>query len=256
MDDILEETQTKANGFVQHVFNFDTATKSELMNIAQYSILAIIPIVFLNKLIQNYVPDVDEEKGSLEILIEVFGQVFLLFFAMFFIHRLITFIPSYSGKPYNGVNILGTVLSFLVIVLSLQTKLGEKVEILSNRVIELWTGPPKADPKNERKHREGENVVHVRQPITGRGPHPPIPTHQPSQADNVNYNYSVAQMQQNSIHQNNQPRQSMDMSPPPMQPGTQMPPTQVPLNQPNFDGMFQEPMAANEGFSSFGGSTW
>ena len=35
-----------ASGFFNHVFNFDTETKSNLMNITQYLVLAIIPMSF------------------------------------------------------------------------------------------------------------------------------------------------------------------------------------------------------------------
>ena len=38
-----------------------------MMNIIQYSLMAVVPIVFLNKSIQKFVPDIDEEKGSLEV---------------------------------------------------------------------------------------------------------------------------------------------------------------------------------------------
>ena len=38
---------------IKHVFNFDDDSKNEMMNIVQYSLLAVIPIVFLNKSSQN-----------------------------------------------------------------------------------------------------------------------------------------------------------------------------------------------------------
>jgi hypothetical protein len=47
----------------------------------------------------------------------------------------------------------------LVIILSLQTKLGEKVSILVDRVIELWEGP-----KDTKKGKKGN--VKVSQPIS------------------------------------------------------------------------------------------
>jgi hypothetical protein len=49
----------------------------------------------------------------------------------------------------------------LVTILSLQTKLGEKVSILVDRFLELWNGPK--DTKNGKK---GQGNVKVSQPIS------------------------------------------------------------------------------------------
>jgi hypothetical protein len=51
--------------FFKHVFNFDDDSKSEVLNILQYSVIAIIPIVILNKTMQKYVPEADDKKSSL-----------------------------------------------------------------------------------------------------------------------------------------------------------------------------------------------
>lgn len=233
----IEETTNKSKSFVKHVFNFDSETKGDMMNLVQYSVLAIAPIIVLNKLIQNYVPQADDTKGNIEIIIEIFGQLSLLVLGMFFINRIVTFIPMYSGKELGNVNLINMILGFLIIVLGLQTKLGEKVEILTTRVIDLWGG------NDEEPETNSKNIVKVKQPISGR-----TPTHQPSQADNL--------------------ARSMELPPPTQQP---LPPpqqtqqqTQAPglshqtysdsLHSQNVDNMYQEPMepmAANDGFGAF-----
>ena len=67
--DSLESTggssKTGISGFFGYVFNFDSETKSELMNIIQYALLALIPIVFLNKIMQKFIPEADEKKGAI-----------------------------------------------------------------------------------------------------------------------------------------------------------------------------------------------
>ena len=73
------------NSFFQHVFKFDDDSKSELLNIGQYSILSIVPIIFLNKSVQKFFPEVDEEASTLELLAEIVGQILLMFFGIFFI---------------------------------------------------------------------------------------------------------------------------------------------------------------------------
>ena len=80
--------------FFNHVFNFDEDTKCQLMNLSQYAVTAIVPVLVLNKTIQNFVPEADDEKRSFEILAEVVGLVVLMFTSMFFIHRIISFIPN------------------------------------------------------------------------------------------------------------------------------------------------------------------
>ena len=54
LEDLTKSTNGKP-GFFKHVFNFDEDSKSEMTNIVQYAGLAIIPIVIMNKLMQNYI---------------------------------------------------------------------------------------------------------------------------------------------------------------------------------------------------------
>jgi len=159
--DELSKTSHGKPGFLKHVFNFDEESKSEMMNIIQYAVLALIPIVVFNKIMQRFIPEADDEKGSIEITAEVLAQVISMFLVILIIHRIITFIPTYSGEKYVSFNVTNIILAMLVIVLSLQTKLGEKVSILADRVIELWEGP-----KDMKKGKKGQGNVKVSQPIS------------------------------------------------------------------------------------------
>ena len=172
--------------FVKHVFNFDDDSKNEIMNIIQYSLLAIIPVVALNKSIQRFVPEVDEQKGSLEILVEVMGQTTVMFVGIMIIHRLITYIPTYSNISYAEFNITSIILGFLVIVLSLQTKLGEKVNILIERIIEIVDGKVNIkDSGGEQYQQQPTTNIGVTQPISqsiSQPISPQIPAPQQKQA--------------------------------------------------------------------------
>lgn len=161
--DELSKTTSGKPGFIKHVFNFDEESKSEMMNIVQYAVLALIPVVILNKLMQRFVPEADEEKSSLEITAEILSQVIVMFLVILIIHRIITYIPTYSGEKYAEFRLTNIILAMLVIILSLQTKLGEKVSILVDRVIELWEGPNKSKSKGKGK---GNGNVKVSQPIS------------------------------------------------------------------------------------------
>ena len=154
-------------GFFKHVFNFDSDSKAEMLNIIQYAILALIPIIILNKLMQKYIPEADEEKGSLEISAEVLLQIIIIVLGIFFVDRLVTFVPTYSGIKYLDFSVTTVVIATLLILLSLQTKLGEKVSLLFDRVMELWNGP--SDKDDKKKKGKGKGSVKVSQPISGQG---------------------------------------------------------------------------------------
>jgi hypothetical protein len=157
--DELTKTSGGKNGFFKHVFNFNDDSKSEMLNIVQYAVLALIPVIILNKLTQRYIPEADEDKGSIEIVAEILAQVIAMFLFILIIHRIITFVPTYSGEKYVEFSVSNIILAMLVIILSLQTKLGEKVSILVDRIMDLWNGP--ADAKKGKKGN-----VKVSQPIS------------------------------------------------------------------------------------------
>ena len=150
-----------AGGFFKHVFNFEDESKSEMSNIVQYSILSLLPIVLLNKSMQKYVPEADDKKGSLEVLAEIVLQVVYMFLGLLFIHRIITYIPTYSGVNYPDFNVIFIILAVLMILLSLQTKLGDKVSILVDRVGDLWEGK-----SGDKKGSSKSGSVKVSQPIS------------------------------------------------------------------------------------------
>ena len=244
MESVKQASENVSSGgagpsLIKHVFNFDDDSKNEMMNIIQYSLMAIIPIVFLNKSIQKFVPDIDEEKGSLEVLAEVIGQIVVMFIGILLIHRLITFIPTYSNVKYADFNIINIILGFLVIVLSLQTKLGEKVNILLERIIEVVEG--KVNIKEGQQNQQTANGVSISQPISQSG-----------YIDNVNYQAGNPPVTGTVSNMSNQ--------------GTQQ--------QPNFNQMYSGPsnplqnaatpqvqesfggyQAANEVCAGFGGSS-
>lgn len=159
------DSSDNSKSFLKHVFNFDDDSKSEMLNILQYSVIAIIPVVILNKTMQKYVPESDDKKSSIEITAEVVIQIIVMFIGLLLIHRIITYIPTYSGAAYPEFHIVYIILAILMITMSLQTKLGEKVSILVDRVSELWNG------KQDNKKKNGKNgAVKVSQPISGQQP--------------------------------------------------------------------------------------
>ena len=241
----LDNATKSSSGFFKYVFNFDEDSKGDLLNIIQYALLAIIPIVAINKLMQNYVPEADDDKGNLELSMEVILQTIGMFIAIFFINRMITYIPTYSGIKYPEFSVIFIILAVLMITLSLQTKLGEKVSILSDRLVELWNG--KSDTGANKGARKGN--VRVSQPISqGNGG----PTQMPSQ-NQMAINQSMSDNYSTSISMLPTESQIPDYSNMTKQQNTPLVNAAVPgMNDPYANG----PVAANEAFSGgmFGGA--
>jgi hypothetical protein len=143
--------------FFKHVFNFNEDSKADILNIIQYSLLALIPIIILNKSISKYIPEADDKKGSLELSFEVIIQILIIFLGLLIIHRIITFIPTFSEALYPEFHIIYIVLPILIITLSLQTKIGEKVNILVERLHILWNG--KEEPKKKSNVKVSQQVA-------------------------------------------------------------------------------------------------
>ena len=105
-EELTVSSDMKKTTFIQHVFNFNDETKSDLLNILQYLVICIVPVVILNKGVAKLIPDVSEEKSSYEMLAEVLGQSALTLLGVFFIHRFVTYFPTYSGFKYENLTLL------------------------------------------------------------------------------------------------------------------------------------------------------
>ena len=164
MDSSIEGGEKR--NFFKHVFNFDDRGKADMLNIIQYSVIGIVPIVILNKLMQKYVPEADDQKGSIELLAEIIIQIVFMFLGILLTHRIITFVPTYSEEKYPEFSVVYIILSVLLITLSLQTKLGEKVSILSDRIFELWEGKPVEKAGKRKAKASTTDGVRISQPIS------------------------------------------------------------------------------------------
>jgi|UniRef100_A0A6C0IPN1 hypothetical protein len=168
--------------FINHVFSTNDESKAEVFNAVQYGLIGVVPIVLLNKFIQKFIPDADPEKSALELVIEVLIQLIIMLGGIILVHRMITYIPSYSGFKYDTLNITNVILAFLVIVLSLQTKIGLKVNMLAEKVMELYNGKPveenmdnmKAKNRGATKHNASQ-ADHLDDPNMQQGSFPPAP---------------------------------------------------------------------------------
>jgi hypothetical protein len=234
MDKISESVKSMehgGSGFFTYVFNFDTENKHRIMNLLQYTLLTIIPVLLILRGIKHIIPEDDESKGSFEILAESIGQIILIMLAIWFTNKIIYYIPTYSGEEYPKYNEIGFIIPFIIILATMQTKLGAKFNILMDRVSALIFGQ-KDDGRGQAQQQQGQNVVRVSQPLAGQ-------MHQPSQADYLD---------RSQLLPSNPQLSSMP---------TKFPPQQLQQQQPQQGDMMYaspEPMAANDGGGW--GSTW
>jgi hypothetical protein len=198
MDNIAEIKDSKKT-FMTHVFSNTEEDKGELLNVSQYALMGLVPIVALNKTIQRFIPEADPDKSTIELLAEIIIQIVVIFVGVVFIHRIITFFPTYSGFKYENLVLTNVILAFLVIVLSIQSKVGTKVNIVVDRLNDLWNGYSEDDVEDTKKN------VRVKQSV---------PRHSHSQADNLDntgMQNGIFPPAPSSTKQSNQIQEGMNM---------------------------------------------
>ena len=235
LDEIVS-SKMSFKGFFNHVFNFDDDNKANMFNMMQYTLLGIIPIIVTLKIIKQFIPEEDDSKTSTEIAIEVAIQLFSIFFSIWFIDKIIRYIPTYSGINYHKFNETNFILPILIILITMQTKLGAKINILINRVIDMWNGNQQTE---ELKNNEN---VKVNQPITN-------PQHNNSRADTLD-NTIIAPPIQQMPQQNGS---SIDSLPNLLNNNSGMTSFQMEAMNNQYMDTF-EPQAANEIGGAFGSS--
>ena len=135
-----EQIELGPKSFFTHMTSFDKNQKAEYMNMVQYGFLALIPILLINKGIGELFSPNTEDKTTIELSLEVSVQLFILISSIYLVHRLVTYIPTYSEIPYSGIDFIGTVLGFILIIFSFQTHVNEKAQLIFQNVYSMVTG--------------------------------------------------------------------------------------------------------------------
>lgn len=247
---------SESTGFFKYVFAFDDEVKCQIGNMVQYGTLALLPVLGILKAVQHLVPDEDERKGSIVLGIESFMQIALIFVLMWFSDRVIRYVPTISGCAYGEFQPIAFVLPFLIILATMQTKLGAKLNLIVDRVI--GEDEPPQPARAPAKGQASQGGVRVTQPLSGQH----APQHHPSQAD---------RMDAPGLLPSNRQLTAM--------PAPQVPTHVAPQQSPDFNQMYQnnltpmvgaaspgggqppppvvsEPMAANEALGGGMGSSW
>jgi hypothetical protein len=104
-------------GFFTYVFKLSKFKQEDLMNITQYTFLSIVPVMLFIYFTKKYFPLVHEDDSSIYILTVTILQLIFMIIGIFFIDRIINYIPTYSGKYYETINLTTVVLIFILFML-------------------------------------------------------------------------------------------------------------------------------------------
>ena len=182
--------QRDSNGFFQYITTFDTKVKNDLLNMMQYTLMIILPIVLMDKGITDLFSSDIDDKNNVELAFEVIGEVTLLIIGMYYSHRLVCYVPTYSGEPYTNMNFTSVLFMFVVIVFTFQTTLRSKVDILLDRLYEYVFGISGFEPMKNNKNTQAKQQTQTQPQSQSQSqekmmnqlqqPHPPSqPQHQP-----------------------------------------------------------------------------
>jgi len=125
----------KSDSFVSYLTTISSVEKNELLNVFQYILLSLIPLVLFLKFMKEYIPSENPTKSSIEITTEVVIQLFLIFVVFWFIHKVILYIPTYSTVPYEKLNLIQLILPVLFLLFCMKSSISEKMSILLERAL-------------------------------------------------------------------------------------------------------------------------
>lgn len=157
-------TGGKSESFVSYLTTVTPVEKNELLNVFQYVLLSLIPLVLFLKFMKEYIPAENPTKSSIEITTEVVIQLFLIFVVFWLIHKVILYIPTYSKAPYEKLNLIQLVLPVLFLLFCMKSSISEKMSILLERALIVIGIKPEGmcdeDPK-KKKNQKNSNQGQV-----------------------------------------------------------------------------------------------
>jgi hypothetical protein len=248
MEDIKPITN---QGFFTYVFKLSRFKQEDLMNIIQYTILSIIPVLLFVYFTKKYFPIVDDKDSSIYIFLITFIELVFMMLGIFFIDRIVNFIPTFSGKYYEPINLTTIVIIFVLFMLLMNAGFRERTAVLLER-FDKWFWIDDAINKRlggtikpfnifsgDIKDGENKNKIKPKNMNQEANVNPPLPTQGPI-LPNPMTNYGGTMPTQQAPNFNN----------PYAGPKTPL----VNADGPAMQEGFNEPLAANDALG--GGSSW
>ena len=136
MDEIKSITN---QGFFSYVFKLSKFKQADLLNFIQYCMLSIIPFIVVYFFIRKYELSMTYTDNSLYILFATFLSIMLFIVGIYFIDRIINYIPPLSGKFYDVINITNLSIAIIMALLLIHnTGYLERTSILLSRFDALF----------------------------------------------------------------------------------------------------------------------
>jgi hypothetical protein len=163
MEDHKFEKEQLTKGFFSWVFYMDEKMKFELINIGQYIGLALLFYSILIYFMDMYLPFINETNSSLEIIIRLFVFVYILFYSIYFINRIICYIPTFSGNPYpdyimyDSKFMFSSIISIIIATVSFHESFKLGLKALHDRINTLISNRDDAPKKKKKKVTINEN---------------------------------------------------------------------------------------------------
>ena len=126
--------------FLKSIFNDDT--KNSIINITQFSFIAFIPIVLLIRSLE-IIPEASDKKGVLENIFEIILHLLMLIIGIVIIVKFTLYFKPFSGVPYPEFTLYPVIIVMIIVGLSFQTKMSEKVMNVKEKIFNKIQPPTK-----------------------------------------------------------------------------------------------------------------
>jgi len=163
MEDHKFEKEQLSKGFFSWVFYMDEKMKTELINIGQYIGLALLFYSILIYFMNMYLPLIDETNSSIEIIIKLLVFVYILFYSIYFINRIICYIPTFSAHPYpdyimyDSKFMFSSIISIIIATISFHDSFKLGIHSLFDRLKTLTSTSDETPKKKKKKVTINEN---------------------------------------------------------------------------------------------------
>jgi hypothetical protein len=235
-NDFESNKNSKTKGFFSYVFDFNDQRKQELINLGQYVTLGFIFYTILIYSVDKYFPKIDESSSSIEIIFTLLLFLYVIFYSIYFIDRIICYFHTFFGKPLYGSShnhdllLFPLVTPILIAIISFNPQFQDGSYILFERLNDAWNGNEKKQKKKNKSNPQPQQPPMQQQIITQQ------PITNSLYSGNTTPIHQLPVVQEGFTQQQQQPQQQQQ--------------------QPYMESVqSQEPMAANDAIGgSFGSS--
>ena len=168
--DFETNNHSKQKGLLSYVFEYNENKKIKLIQIAQYVTLGFIFYsIFLNT-IDTYFPKIDDTCSSIEIIITLLLYLYIFFYSIYYIDRIICYSHSFFGytscyiNDDRDISVFDIVTPALLSILSFNPQFQDGLIILSERISEAWNGTERKQKKKKKSNQQQQMVSQT--PIT------------------------------------------------------------------------------------------